>query len=154
MRRIVAIIITVLALAAPAAAQEGNPCQASATATVNNPNQLAFYIEDIDKLGVTTIEYVTFLQGNAEPQSRTKVPRLQLTNTPFINCFTLDNWIPPTNLTKDGATKYVVVSRTEDAKMRVSQWSAVSNPFTLGTVVTPEPLPLPVPGVRVGRTGT
>lgn len=154
MRRLLSITLVLIALAAPAAAQEGNPCQASLTVTVSNPNQLAFYIEDLDKLGVTTLEYVTFLQGSTEPQSRTKIPRQQLaSNGLWINCYTL-TWAPPANLTKDGTTKYVIVARTEDAQARVSAWSSASNPFTLGTVAPPPPpLPLPVPGVRAGRTG-
>lgn len=142
-----------LALLAVIGVQEGNPCQAALT-VVNNPNQLAFHIEDIDKLGVTTIEYVTFLKGGSEPQSRVKFPRLALANTSFINCYTVNNWVPPTNLTRDGKTEYVVSARTEDSNMRVSQWSQPSNSFTLGTVTPlPEPPPLPVPGVRVGKSG-
>jgi hypothetical protein len=141
-----------LALLAVLGAQEGNPCQAALT-VVNNPNQIAFYIEEIDKLGVTTVEHLTFLKGNNEPQSRTKTPRLQLKNTSFINCFTIDNWAPPANLVRDGKTEYVITARTEDANMRVSQWSAASNSFTLGTAAPPpEPPPLPVPGVRVGKS--
>src|SRR5688572_7437641 len=145
--------LTLLALLASLGVQEDNPCQRPLTTTVTNPNQLAFHIEEIDKLGVTTVEYVTFLQGGNEPQSRMKVPRQQLASTPFINCYTIDNWVPPVNLTKDGATKYTIVARTEDAKQRVSAWSSPSNPFVLGTPPIPdptEPPPLPVPGVRVG----
>ena len=142
-----------LALLAVIGVQEGNPCQAPLTLN-NNPNQIAFYIEDIDKLGVTTVEYVTFLKGSNEPQARTKFPRLQLKNTTFINCYTVDNWVPAANLTRDGRTEYVLSARTEDANMRVSSWSSPSNSFTLGTVVPPDPLPpLPVPGVRVGKSG-
>jgi hypothetical protein len=146
--------LATLAFLAVIGVQEGNPCQASLTTPVNNPNQLAFHIEEIDKLGVTTLEYLTFLQGHNEPQSRTKVTRLSLTNSGFINCFTLNGWVPPSNLLKDGKTQYIVVARTEDVNMRVSSWSAPSNPFTLGVppIPDPGPLPLPVPGVRVGTS--
>jgi hypothetical protein len=142
--------LTTLAFLAVLGAQEGNPCQAS-LAVNTKPDQLAFTIEDIDKAGVTTLEYVIFVNnGSTEPQDRQKIPRPQLQNTPFINCFTLD-FTPPSNLVRDGKTQYVVVARTEGVDMKVSGWSASSNPFTLGTVIPPPPPPsLPVPGVRVG----
>jgi hypothetical protein len=141
-----------LAFLAILGAQEGNPCQRSLTPAELNPNQLAFHIENLDKLGVTTVEYVIFLDnGSNEPQGRSKIPRPQLQTTSFINCFTVD-WTAPANLTRDGETKYVVVARTENAQLMVSAWSSKSNPFFLGNPPEPipEPLPLPVPGVRVG----
>jgi hypothetical protein len=157
MRRIAALIMTALALSAPAAAQEGNPCQASLTTVQPDPNQLAFTIEDLDKSGATTIEFIVVVGSSNEPQVRTKIPRSALrpasfNGTNFPLCYVLD-WTPPANLTKDGKTLYYVQARTEDAAQRVSAWSTRSNPFTLGTVVIPDPPPLPVPGVRVGRTG-
>jgi hypothetical protein len=144
--------LSALAFIALIGVQEGNPCQESVSVVAINPNRIAYHIEDIDKLGVTTLEYVTFLEGGSEPQSRTKIPRVQLSNTSFINCYTMV-WDPPPNLARDGKTRYVVSARTEDVNMRVSSWSAPSNPFTLGTVVPPpDPPPLPVPGVRVGTS--
>lgn len=133
--------------------QEGNPCQRSLTAVQNNPDQLAFHIEDLDRLKVTTIEYVIFLNnGSIEPQGRGKPARRELQDTPFPFCYTLD-WTPPPNLIADGSTQYVVVARTENAQGMVSSWGEKSNPFNLGTPPDPdpEPLPLPVPGVRVGK---
>lgn len=157
MRRIAGLIIIALALAAPAVAQEGNPCQAALTTVQPDPNQLAFHIEDIDRLGVTTLEYVIFIGESAEPQARVKVSRPELKNatvqgTTFPLCWVL-TFTPPANLVRDGKTQFFVVARTEDANQRVSAWSARSNPFVLGKPPIPEPLPLPVPGVRIGRTG-
>jgi hypothetical protein len=145
--------LSALAFIALIGAQEGNPCQASLTASVNNPNQLAFHIEDIDKKGVTTLEYVVYTGEGTEPQHRDKVPRPSLQSTPFINCHTLV-WSAPGNLTRDGKTQHFVVARTENATQFTSAWSTRSNPFTLGTPPNPdpEPTPLPVPGVRVGTS--
>jgi hypothetical protein len=139
-----------------ALAQEGNPCQADINTPVTDPNRLAFHIEDIDKLGVTTLEYVIFQGDGTEPLARVSVPRASLApatlnGVTFINCHVLDNFVAPGNLARDGKTPYFVQARTGDAQQRVSAWSTRSNPFVLGTIVTPPPLPLPVPGVRVGR---
>lgn len=148
MRRL-SMIILLLALAVPAAAQEGNPCQAALTTVQPDPNLLAFHIADLDKLGVTTVEFIVVLANSDEPQERVKIPRALLRDTAFPLCYTV-SYAPAAHLTRDGKTQYFIVARTEDASMRVSAWSARSNPFVLGTV--PAPLPLPVPGVRVGRT--
>lgn len=153
MRKIIEPLAIVLALATPVAAQEGNPCQVALTTAQTDPNQIAFHIEDLDRLGVTTVEYVVFTGDGQEPQDRQKIPRHQLQTTPFINCYTLP-YTPTANLARDGKTQHFIVARTEDARMRVSAWSVKSNPFTLGAVTPPpDPPPLPVPGVRVGRIG-
>ncbi len=148
---IIGVLIGMLAaVASDAFAQENNPCQFPLDAVPVDPGRLVFHIADIDKAGVTTIEFVVFMGESEEPQQRVKVARAELRATSFPLCYAID-YTPAPSLPRDGRTRYTIIARTEDASMFVSAWSARSNAFTLGTIVTPEPLPLPVPGVRVLR---
>lgn len=144
MRRIIGLIITALALAAPAAAQENNPCQLPNT-QVTNPN--TFYVLS-DQIGTSAVTSVTLLitQGDGtEPVERITVAAATLTATGFMGCLR-GTYTPATHLVRDGKTVYNAAIRLEHSAGMVGPWS-VKTPFVLSAPVVQ---PLRAPTLRLG----
>lgn len=147
MRRIVAIIITVLALAAPAAAQEGNPCQAP-NAQATDPNTFYVYSDQIGTPAATSVTLIITLGDGMEPVERITTAVASLTATGFPGCLK-GAYSPGQHLVRDGKTVYNAAIRLEHAAGFVSPWSG-KTPFVLSAPVVE---PLRAPTLRLGRTG-
>lgn len=148
MRRIVALGITLLALAAPAAAQENNPCQLPNT-QVTDPR--VFYVLS-DQLGTSAVTSVTLIitQGDGlEPVERITMaaasPSLQPTG--FFGCVK-GTYTPGAHLLRDGKTVYNAAIRLEHSAGFVSPWSG-KTPFVLSAPVVE---PLRAPTLRLGAS--
>lgn len=144
MRRIAAIIITALALAAPTWAQENNPCQLP-NAQVTDPR--AFYVLS-DQIGTSAVTSVTLIitQGDGtEPVERITVAAATLTATGFMGCVR-GTYTPAAHLLRDGKTVYNAVIRLEHSAGLVSPWSG-KTPFVLSA---PTVVPLRAPTLRLG----
>lgn len=146
MRRIVAIIITALALAAPAAAQEGNPCQVP-NAQVTDPNTFYVLSDQLSTPAVTSVTLIITQGDGLEPVERITMAAASLQPTGFFGCVK-GNYSPAPHLIRDGKTVYNATIRLEHSAGFVSPWSG-KTPFVLSAPVVE---PLRAPTLRLGRT--
>lgn len=144
MRRIVAIIITLLALAAPAAAQENNPCQLPNT-QVTNPNTFYILSDQLSTPAVTTVRLVITEGDGIEPVQHIVLAAAEMTTTGFLGCVK-GTYTPAANLRRDGKTVYNAAVRLEHSAGFASPWSG-KTPFVLSAPVVE---PLRAPTLRLG----
>jgi hypothetical protein len=146
MRRIVAIIITALAFAASAAAQEGNPCQAPNT-QATDPNTFYVYSDQLGTAAATSVTLIVTIGDSLEPVERISMAVASLTQTGFPGCVK-GPYSPGQHLLRDGKTIYNAAIRLEHSAGFVSPWST-KTPFVLSAPVVE---PLRAPTLRLGRT--
>ena len=150
MRRI-AMIITLLALAAPAAAQEENPCQ-KAIVLVRTTGGLVAYFgspELGDKTKISNVQFKFHPQGGQEPIVQVNAAPV-FTPTTFFGCGSMP--VPlPTELKRDGVTVYDLYVQFENSARLVSGWTKEPVPFVLGDPPPTAKPPL-VPTLRLGAS--
>lgn len=146
MRRMIAMLITTLALGAAAEAQENNPCQLPNT-QVTNPNTFYVLSDQLGTAAVTTVTLVITLGDGLEPVERLTVAAASLTPTGFFGCVK-GAYTPGAALVRDGKTVYNAALRLEHSSGLVGPWSG-KTPFVLNAPVVE---PLRAPTLRLGRT--
>lgn len=146
MRRTLAIIIMALALAAPAAAQENNPCQAP-NAQQTDPNTFYVLSDQLSTPAVTTVRLVITEGDGIEPVQTVVIAAASMTATGFFGCVRSE-YVPDAKLKRDGKTIYNAAVRLEHSAGFVSPWSG-KTPFVLSAPVVE---PLRAPTLRLGRT--
>jgi hypothetical protein len=151
MRRLSMIVLSVLALAASAAAQENNPCQAP-IALVRTTGGLLAYLgssELGDKTKISNVMFKFHPQGGKEPIVQVNAaPAFTLTT--FFGCGSMPVPLPP-ELKRDGVTVYDLYVQFENSARMVSGWTKEPVPFVLGDPPPTAKPPL-VPTLRLGAS--
>lgn len=163
MRRMVATLITLLALAAPAAASERtiegwaleallaqdpeiNPCRIQDPEGFVVVNPVAFYLEVeegqrergiVNQLSIDI--RLEALPNEALAGVVQTFPASDLVPVPgHVNCYR-KQWTPPSNLAKDNTTKYIGLVRGEHTAGPVGPWERMRPSFRLAAIGT-EPI--------------
>lgn len=151
MRRIVGSIITALAFAAPAVAQEENPCQ-KPIVLVRTTGGLLAYLgspELGDKTKISNVMFKFHPQGGQEPVVQVNAAPV-FTMTSFFGCGSMPVPLPP-ELKRDGVTVYELYVQFENSARMVSGWTKEAVPFVLGDPPPTAKPPL-VPTLRLGAS--
>jgi hypothetical protein len=142
-------IFGVCLLAAPAQAQEDNPCQ-KPIVLVRTTGGLIAYLgspELGDKTKINNVMFKFHPQGGLEPIVQVNAAPV-FTMTTFFGCGSMP--VPlPAALKRDGVTVYDVYVQFENSARLVSGWTKEPIPFVLGDPPATAKPPL-VPTLRLG----